>query len=226
MRRHSRVGRRVTWREPWLARRLSSRLVARLARRGPPRPMVTLSQRAGARRAVIAGGGLYRWAFRGGASGDAYRALVAGLTDWLLEQGAGSRERFLPVTYEVTHGMPVLWRWTGSGEPRNVVLSLAAERGQRIDTLRFDAGGRAELRLPPGAYRYAASDGGGTERGVVAADTYSDEWRPALPGLASQSGTPGERLTSAALRDRWWLFVVAIAAFAAEWAWRRREGLP
>jgi len=201
-------------------------LAARLARRGPPRPVVTLSQRAGARRAVIAAGGLYRWAFRGGASGDAYRALVAGLVDWLLEQGAGSRERFLPVTYEVPNGMPVLWRWTGSGEPRDVVVSLARNAAPRVDTLRFDAGGRAELRLPPGVYRYAASDGGGAERGVVAADTYSDEWRPAVPVLASQPGTPGERLTSVALRDRWWLFVVAIAAFAAEWAWRRREGLP
>ncbi|HTD71120.1 MAG TPA: hypothetical protein VK647_11775 [Gemmatimonadales bacterium] len=201
-------------------------LAARLARRGPPRPVVTLSERAGARRAVIAAGGLYRWAFRGGASGDAYRALVAGLVDWLLEQGAGSRERFVPVTYEVPNGMPVLWRWTGSGELRDVVVSLARNAAQRVDTLRFDAGGRAELRLPPGVYRYAASDGGGAERGVVAVDTYSDEWRPAVPVLASQPGTPGERLTSVALRDRWWLFVVAIAAFAAEWAWRRREGLP
>ena len=201
-------------------------LAARLARRGPPRPVVTLSERAGARRAVIAAGGLYRWAFRGGASGDAYRALVAGLVDWLLEQGAGSRERFLPVTYEVPNGMPVLWRWTGSGEPRDVVVSLARNAAPRVDTLRFDAGGRAEVRLPPGVYRYAATDGGGAERGIVAVDTYSDEWRPAVPVLASQPGTPGERLTSVALRDRLWLFVVAIAAFAAEWAWRRREGLP
>jgi hypothetical protein len=201
-------------------------LAARLARRGPPRPVVTLSQRAGARRAVIAAGGLYRWAFRGGASGDAYRALVAGLVDWLLAEGAGSGGRFLPVTYEVPNGLPSHWRWTGSGEPRNVVVSLTADRGQRVDTLRFDAGGRAELRLPPGLYRYAASDGGGTERGLVAVDTYSDEWRPVVPMLASHPGTPGGRLTSAPLRDRWWLFVLAIVALAAEWAWRRREGLP
>jgi hypothetical protein len=201
-------------------------LAARLARRGPPRPVVTLSQRAGARRAVIAAGGLYRWAFRGGASGDAYRALVAGLVDWLLAEGAGSGGRLLPVTYEVPNGLPSLWRWTGSGEPRNVVVSLTADGGQRVDTLRFDAGGRAELRLPPGLYRYAASDGGGTERGVVAVDAYSDEWRPVVPVLASQPGTPGGRLTSAPLRDRWWLFVLAIGALAAEWAWRRREGLP
>jgi len=201
-------------------------LAARLARRGPARPMVALSERAGARRAVIAAGGLYRWAFRGGASAEAYRALVAGLVDWLLEQGAGSRERFAPVTYETPNGIPLQWRWTGKGEPSDVVVSLAADPGHRIDTLRFDAGGRAELRLPPGVYRYAASDGRGAERGVVAVETYSDEWRPAVPMLMPQSGTPGVRLTSVALRDRWWLFVVVIAALVAEWAWRRREGLP
>src|SRR5207249_200125 len=83
-----------------------------------------------------------------------------------------------------------------------------------------------ELRLPPGVYRYAASHGRGAERGVVAVETYSDEWRPAVPILVPQSGTPGVRLTSVALRDRWWLFVVVIAALVAEWAWRRREGLP
>jgi len=201
-------------------------LAARLARRGPARPMVALSERAGARRAVIAAGGLYRWAFRGGASAEAYRALVAGLVDWLLEQGTGRRERFAPVTYETPNGIPLQWRWTGKGEPSDVVVSLAADPGHRIDTLRFDAGGRAELRLPPGVYRYAASDGRGAERGVVAVDTYSDEWRPAVPILVPQSGTPGGRLTSVALRDRWWLFVVVIVALVAEWAWRRREGLP
>jgi len=201
-------------------------LAARLARRGPPRPVVTLSQRGGARRAVIAAGGLYRWAFRGGASGDAYRALVAGLVDWLLSEGAGSGERFHPVTYETPNGIPVVWRWTGAGEPRNVVVSLTADEGRRVDTLRFDAGGRAELRLPPGVYRYAASDGGGAERGIVAVDTYSDEWRPVVPVLRSQPGAPGGRHTSAPLRERWWLFVLAITALAAEWAWRRREGLP
>ncbi len=201
-------------------------LAARLARRGPARPMVALSERAGARRAVIAAGGLYRWVFRGGASAEAYRALVAGLVDWLLEQGAGSRERFAPVTYETPNGIPLQWRWTGKGEPSDVVVSLAADPGHRIDTLRFDAGGRAELRLPPGVYRYAASDGRGAERGVVTVDTYSDEWRPAVPILVPQSGTPGGRLTSVALRDRWWLFVVVIVALVAEWAWRRREGLP
>ena len=201
-------------------------LAARLARRGQARPVLVLSEKDGSRRAVIAAGGLYRWAFRGGASGEAYRALMAALADWLLAQGAGSGERFLPVTYEVPSGMPVLWRWTGSGAPRKVVVSLTAAGPPRVDTLRFDAGGRAELRLTPGTYRYAAADGGGQERGLVAVDTYSDEWRPAAVTLVPQPGAPADRLRSVALRDRWWLFVAAIALFAAEWAWRRRQGLP
>jgi len=203
-------------------------LAARLARRGPPRSVVTLSERAGARRALIAAGGLYRWAFRGGASGEAYRALVAGLVDWLLAERAGSGERFRPVTYETPNGMPVLWRWSGSGEPRDVVVSFAASATQRVDTLRFDADRRAELHLPPGVYRYAAGDaaGGSAERGVVAVDTYSDEWRPVVPVLTPQPGMSRDGLSGIALRDRWWLFVVVIGALVAEWAWRRREGLP
>jgi len=44
--------------------------------------------------------------------------------------------------------------------------------------------------------------------------------------VTPHAGTPGGWLTGVALRDRWWLFAVAIAAFTAEWAWRRREGLP
>ena len=104
------------------------------------------------------------------------------------------------------------------------MLSLATVRGQQQDTLRFDAGGRAELWLPSGQYRYASAEG--PERGLVAVDTYSDEWRPAPVVVAPQPGATGGRLAGVALRDRWWLFVAAIAAFAGEWAWRRRQGLP
>jgi hypothetical protein len=199
-------------------------LTARLARRGPPRPVLLLSERDGRRRALIAAGGLYRWAFRGGASGEAYRALMAGLTDWLLEKGEGRGERFVPVTYETPNGMPIVWRWAAPGTPQDIVLSLATDKRPRSDTLRFDAGGRAELRLPPGVYRYTVADG--PERGLIVVDDYSDEWRPTTAVLTSQPGAAEGRLVSVPLRDRWWLFVLAIAAFATEWAWRRRQGLP
>jgi len=128
------------------------------------------------------------------------------------------------VANAVPNGTPVAWRWSGSGLPRDGVVTLTAGGTSRTDTLRFDATGRAELSLPPGVYAYRAP--GGAERGVVAVETYSDEWRPATPVVRAQPGGVAGRLASTALRDRWWLFVVAIAAFATEWAWRRRQGLP
>ena len=66
----------------------------------------------------------------------------------------------------------------------------------------------------------------GSERGVIAVETYSDEWRPGAPVLKAQPGTSTGRVAAVSMRDRWWLFVLAIAAFTAEWAWRRRLGLP
>ena len=202
-------------------------LTARLARRGAARPVVTLDQRDGRRRATVAAAGLWRWAFRGGAAEEAYRGLVAALTDWLLaERGAGSRERAVPLTFETPNGLPLAWRWTGAGEPRPLAIELLDGDGSglRRDTLRFDAAGRAELRLPPGDYRYSL--GSAPERGVVVVEEYSDEWRPEAPALAAQTGTLAGQLARIGLRDRWWLFAIAIAAFAAEWAWRRRQGLP
>src|SRR5207248_11295760 len=133
-------------------------LTARLARRGNPRPVIVLSERDGAgwtggggRRATVAAAGLVRWAVRGGASAEAYRAVVAALADWLLVEGAGSRDRFVPVANAVPNGTPVAWRWSGSGSPQDAVVTLAAAGKRRTGTLRVDATGRAELSLPPGA---------------------------------------------------------------------------
>jgi hypothetical protein len=200
-------------------------LTARLARRGPARPIVVLEQRTGERQATVTATGLWRWAFRGGASEQAYRSLVAGLVDWLLgEPGGRSRERAVLESLEVPNGLPVMWRWTGAEDPRALAVTLRSADSTRTDTLRFDVAGRAELLLPPGIYRYTL--GGGSEQGVVAVETYSDEWRPHVSVLTAQPGEATQRLASVGLRDRWWLFLVAIAALAAEWTLRRRQGLP
>jgi len=200
-------------------------LTARLARRGAPRPIVTLEQRNGRRIALVTAGGLWRWAFRGGASEEAYRSVVAALADWLLgDRSAGIRERALPIALETPNGLPVVWRWTATDSARKVAVTLRSKDTTRVDTLRFDPGGRAELSLPPGIYRYALS--GGTEQGVIAVETYSDEWLPRAPALTAQPGEATARLASVGLRDRWWLFVIALAALATEWALRRRQGLP
>ena len=202
-------------------------LTARLARRGAARPVVTVEERDGRRRATVAAAGLWRWAFRGGAGEEAYRALVAALTDWLLGGGDGRKERAVPLTLETANGLPLAWRWTGggAGEPRSLPVDLQEDGGgARRDTLRFDGTGRAELRLPPGVYHYAL--GTSVERGAVVVEEYSDEWRPTAPVLRAQPGAGVAGIALVGLRDRWWLFAIAIAAFAAEWAWRRRQGLP
>ena len=200
-------------------------LTARLARRGPPRPILTLEQRDGQRVATASAAGLWRWAFRGGAAEEAYRAVVAALVDWLLGQpGAGSRERAVPVALEVSNGLPTVWRWTSPDTSRTLGVTLRTNDTTRTDSLRFDPSGRAELLLPPGVYRYAL--GGGSEQGIVAVETYSDEWLPRTPALTAQPGEATARLASVGLRDRWWLFILAIAALAAEWTLRRRQGLP
>ena len=200
-------------------------LTARLARRGPARPILTLEQRNSRRVATVAAAGLWRWAFRAGAAEQAYRSVVAALVDWLLgEQGAGTRERAVPEALEVPNGLPLIWRWTSSDSSHAVALTLRSGETTRTDTLRFDAAGRAQLLVPPGVYRYALS--GGPEQGVVAVETYSDEWLPLAPALSGQPGEAIARVASVGLRDRWWLFVIATLALATEWALRRRQGLP
>jgi hypothetical protein len=200
-------------------------LMARFARRGTPRPIVVLATRDGARQATVTATGLWRWAFRGGASEQAYRSLVAALVDWLLgERGAGRRERVVPEALEVANGLPTVWHWMSPDSARPIALTTISADTTRTDTLRFDAAGRAELLLPPGVYRYALS--GGTEQGVVAVEMYSDEWRPRPPALTAQPGEATTRLGSVGLRDRWWLFFLVVAALAAEWTVRRRQGLP
>src|SRR4029077_19711233 len=134
--------------------------------------------------------------------------------------------RAVPVALETPNGLPIVWRWTypPPDTARALAVTLLSEYIRRTDTLRFDAAGRAELLLRPGVYRYALS--GGSEQGVVAVETYSDEWLPHAPALRAQPGEATARFAAIGLRDRWWLFVIAIAALATEWALRRRQGLP
>ena len=198
-----------------------------LARRGPARSAVVLAEDGRRRRATIAAAGLWRWQFRGGASAVAYRALVAALVDWLLGgEGTAGKHEAVPEARVVPNGVALGWRWTGRGDPRDLPMRLDSGDGVRTDTLRFDAAGRAELRLVPGVYRYALAGGGGVPRGMVAVEVYSDEWRPRAVAIAAQAGAPSGRSIAVGMRDRWWLFLVAVAALIAEWGWRRRQGLP
>ncbi len=58
-------------------------VAAQLERRGRARAVLQ-GQGTGRRLVRVGASGFWRWASKGGVAGEAYRALVAGLTDWLL----------------------------------------------------------------------------------------------------------------------------------------------
>ena len=62
-------------------------LVAQLARRGRPRPVIVGFEAAGRRTVRMLGSGLWRWAGKGGVAAAGYGALVAAAANWLLEEG-------------------------------------------------------------------------------------------------------------------------------------------
>src|SRR5262249_11207316 len=72
-------------------------LPAQLGRRGAQRPAVFGRQAGRVRTAVVAVDGLWRWAFRGGSSDQAYRTWVAATTSWLLGGADSARGAARPV---------------------------------------------------------------------------------------------------------------------------------
>lgn len=198
-------------------------LTAQAGRRGSPRPAMAGSTRDGTRRVVVGAQGLWRWAFRGGSSEAAYRALVAQTVDWLLAGPDTARGRVRPVRPVVPHGRPVVFAWTGAAPPEPVAIRLRAAGGEaRDDTLRFDGSGRGAVRLPVGTWSYQLQGGG---RGVVAVEEYSDEWFPHRLTIAAAEGAPVESVRRQGVRERWWLFALAVVALCGEWLVRRRMGL-
>ena len=197
-------------------------LEAQESRRGAHRPVVTGEERGRVRRLTVAVDGLWRWAFRGGSSEQAYRAWVGAATSWLLSGADSARGVARPVRAVVQNGRPIHFAWSPVSTPRDVAIGLTSTGGARTDTLRFDGSGRATLWLAPGEYRYRLSDGGS---GTVAVEEYSDELvsRPVtLVSREARVPTPAGRT---AVRDWVWLFGLAIAALSIEWIWRRRMGL-
>lgn len=195
---------------------------ARLARRGADVPVIGGRMLGSARVVTIGVDGLYRWAFRGGASEQVWRALIANAAAWLLAtpDAAGARAR--PVTLVTQRGTPVRFRWSGAGAPVPIAVALDAGQGTRGDTLRFDGDGEARLALPVGRYRYTL-DGGGV--GTFAVEPFSDELVPAPVTLAAHEATQAPTPARRSLRDLWWLFALAVAGFGTEWLLRRRVGL-
>ncbi|HTS90011.1 MAG TPA: hypothetical protein VMG41_16070 [Gemmatimonadales bacterium] len=195
---------------------------AQLGRRGAPWPVLVGQASGGRRRVMTAADGVWRWAFRGGSSEEAYRSLVAATLSWLLGGADSSAARARVLHAVVPNARPVQFQWVGPGKPAPLGVSLTRGDREARDTLRFDGSGRADLWLPTGTSTYRL-DGGG--EGLLAVDTWSDEWLPRAVTLKDQpvSAEPAAGRTST---RRWiWLFALAVIGLTAEWLIRRKLGL-
>jgi len=198
-------------------------LSARQGRRGTARP-VWIGRQAGSRREVIVGAeGFWRWVFRGGASADAYRALVGASVSWLLGAPESGQAAARPAREVVEQGMPIVFE-----RSVDTVTTLPIElqgAGPPIhDTLRFGGDGRARLWAAPGDYRYRLAGGAGGI-GTVAVDVWSREWIKRPVAVASRPGTARADATRRSARDLPWLYLLVIVALGGEWLARRRLGL-
>lgn len=200
-------------------------LNARLGRRGSERPVLIGRDSAGVRVLITAAEGLHRWGLRGGAPREAYRAFIAGGVDWLLGAAAIQRTASLTSSDVVPRGMPVAFRWTRTPVPDSLPIRVTGRDTTLDVVLRFDAGGVARLDLPPGAYRWTAPSLAGLA-GLAVVEEYSDEFRVRPVTLRANDTGDSFSLVERRPRERWWLFVLVVAAFVGEWAWRLSRGLP
>ncbi len=195
---------------------------ARLARRGADVPVIGGRDGTGGRVVVFGVDGLYRWAFRGGASDQAWRTLVADAAAWLLATPDVASGRARLVTPVTQRGRAVRFRWNAAGSALPTAITLQHDARSRADTLRFDGAGEASIALPVGRYRYSLEGGGG---GTFAVEPYSDELVPSPVALAERAAETTPPPARRSLRDFLWLFGMAVAAFGSEWMVRRKLSL-
>lgn len=117
-------------------------LVAQVDRRGRSRPVVVGVVRGGTRGVVVGASGLWRWASRGGVSAEGYRAIVAALTDWLLESRAPAPPGLMALRDSLAKG-------TAEFLPRRP--ALGAQPGLRVSL----AGEPEPIRFHPWLYLVA-----------------------------------------------------------------------
>ncbi|MEO7038692.1 MAG: hypothetical protein ABI186_01525 [Candidatus Elarobacter sp.] len=176
------------------------------------------------RRVVIVGAsGLWRWAFRGGVSGDAYATLWGGIFDWLTAERPDPRAA-LPADAIVRAGDRIRWR-RGTGGDSLVRLEMHRRGDARVDTLSLHFAGPGALAesAPLDAGIYETRVSGGTSLLVVNAS------RELLPRKANvRTGAVGGAAPfgdQPKLRDYHWIFLLLLGALCAEWLLRRNMGL-
>lgn len=196
---------------------------ARLARRGGDVPVIGGRQGSEGRTVTFGADGLFRWGFRGGASEQVWRAVVADAAAWLLATPDSASAAVRPVALVTQRGRPVRFRWVGGGTPAPVAITLTDSTRNRADTLRFDVSGEASLALPVGRYRYLVAGGGGS--GDVGVEPYADELVPAPVTLTARQAAVAAASAGRGLREWPLVFLLIALAFGGEWLLRRRLGM-
>ncbi|MEE8573666.1 MAG: hypothetical protein V3T20_10395 [Gemmatimonadota bacterium] len=201
-------------------------VTAQLGRRGAARPVLLGRGLGRDRELITVSTGLWRWTFRGGAGLEAVRTLLAAGVDWLLQSDRAARgEVRLASGPVVRRSTPLVLEWSRSSVPDSAVVRFTADSVEREYTLFPDPEGRAQVALDPGVYRWTVP--GAASSGLAVVEEYSDEFLPRQV-VAIDTGVEGSRVLreEVFLRQRWWLFFLAVLVFSAEWAWRQRRGLP
>ena len=186
------------------------------------RAVVAGSDANGRRRLVVAASGLWRWRARGGPARDAYDALWGAIADWSTSVAVDARPA-LPVKRWLREGDPIAWQRTGTDSVVAVTLRSAGDTVTRSVTLRFAGDARTATTPALPAGRYAAAMRGGSASFIVNA---SEELLPSRP--SSHTVAPGSAprgVPAPPVGERWWAYVLALAALCGEWIIRRRVGL-
>ena len=172
---------------------------------------------------IVAASDLWRWAFRGGASADAFTALWGSIFDYLASQRA-DRRAAVPDAGVVRAGDPVAWR-RGAAADSDVAVVLERRGAPAMDTvhLRFGTGAALTHSAPLATGRYAARMKGGAAVLVINA---ADELVPRAPrAAAGRIGGAPPRGAAPTARDAGWLYLLLVLLLCGEWILRRRAGM-
>jgi hypothetical protein len=150
--------------------------------------------------------------------------LVAAGVDWLLGSAATPGAPELTASGAFPRGIPVAFHWQRAVVPDSAVVILARGDTTERVVLRFAPSGTALVSLEPGVYRWSALQG--RAGGVVAVESYSDEFTVRQVAVPQGGGDGGPQVREVYPRQRWWLYLGVVLAFLGEWAWRQRRGLP
>jgi hypothetical protein len=191
--------------------------------RSTDRRVAIAGSESGRRTVIVGASGLWRWAFRGGVSRDAYATLWGGIFDWLTAERPDPRAA-LPADGVVRAGDRIRWR-RGTGSDTVVRVELHRRGESRVDTLALHFGGPGALAesapLDAGVYETRVS--GGTSLLIVNAA------RELLPRRANvRTGAVGGAAPfgdQPRLRDFHWIYLLLLGALCAEWLLRRHMGL-